>query len=500
MRPGAEEAYVEGVFALPDALREALGERLPADAEDLVLARRVSAEGRTRAYLGGRSATAADLRDAGGALLSFYGQHEHRRLMLASAQLEILDGFCGPPQAKRRAAFAALYARERELVARLEELRSRAGARDRELDVLEWELREIEAADPSEGEAEELRAERERLRHLEALRGAAGGAGEALTGDEGGAAGALGAALAALESVHGVDGELDELTARARALAVEADDLAGELRRYGEAIEAAGGQAGRLDQVEERLSVLERLERKHGGTIAAVLAHAEACRARREELTGAEEALDAASAQLASVRGELAAAATALRAVREAAAADLGAAVRQRLAGLAMEGAEFAAELSERDGYGPSGRRRGRVPDRAQPGRPAGSAAGDRVRRRAFARDAGADERRRRGGAGDARVRRGRRGDRRPDGAGGGGRAARPGGRPPDRLHHPPAADRLAGRPPLHDRQGQLGRDGPHDGHPARARRRRGGDRPDARRRRPGPRGAPARAGAAAAA
>src|SRR5206468_8080198 len=74
VRPGAAEAYVEGVFALTDALRELFGERVAEDAEDLVLARRVSAEGRTRAYLGGRSATAADLRDAGAALLSFYGQ------------------------------------------------------------------------------------------------------------------------------------------------------------------------------------------------------------------------------------------------------------------------------------------------------------------------------------------------------------------------------------------------------------------------------------------
>src|SRR3954467_409715 len=108
VRPGAAEAYVEGVFALPDVVREALGERLAEDAEELVLARRVSAEGRTRAYVGGRSATAGDLRDAGAALLSFYGQHEHRKLMLASAQLEILDGFAGPAQAERRTAYREL--------------------------------------------------------------------------------------------------------------------------------------------------------------------------------------------------------------------------------------------------------------------------------------------------------------------------------------------------------------------------------------------------------
>src|SRR5690348_14570813 len=121
VRPGAAEAYVEGVFDLPDPVREALGERLPADAEEIVLARRVSAEGRTRAYVGGRSATAADLRDIGGALLSFYGQHESRRLTLASAQLEILDGFCGADHAARRAAFADAYREERALAAALAE-------------------------------------------------------------------------------------------------------------------------------------------------------------------------------------------------------------------------------------------------------------------------------------------------------------------------------------------------------------------------------------------
>ena len=160
VRPGASEAYVEGAFELGDELRAALGDRLADDADALVLARRVSAEGRTRAYVNGRSATAADLRDLGGALLSFYGQHEHRRLTLAASQLAILDGFCGPAQRERLTAFAEVYARERVVRERLAALRERAGARDRELDLLEWELAEIEGAAPSEPEERELRAER----------------------------------------------------------------------------------------------------------------------------------------------------------------------------------------------------------------------------------------------------------------------------------------------------------------------------------------------------
>jgi DNA repair protein RecN (Recombination protein N) len=358
VRPGASEAYVEGVFALPEGLREALGERLPEDAEEIVLARRVSAEGRTRAYLGGRAATAADLRDVGGALLSFYGQHEHRKLTLASAQLEILDGFCGDAHAARLQAFGAAYVRERALRGELETLQARAGARDRELDLLEWELREIDDAGPSEAEEAELTAERERLRHLEALLGAAAGGVAALTGEgegsgaEEGATAALAGAARALESVRGVDAALDGLADRVGALAVEADDLAMELRAYGEGVEAT---PGRLDEVEERLALLDRLKRKHGGTLTAVLAHAEECRRRRDELVGAEEALEGAQAALQEARAELETRAGELRTAREAAAGALAGAVRERLAALAMDGASFEAALSDRDGYGPSG-------------------------------------------------------------------------------------------------------------------------------------------------
>ena len=102
VRPGAREAYVEGVFEVPAGLLEApdlaeLRERIGADLDEVVLARRVSAEGRTRAFVQGRSATAGDLSALGGRLVAFFGQHEHRRLMLASAQLDLLAAMTGDP-------------------------------------------------------------------------------------------------------------------------------------------------------------------------------------------------------------------------------------------------------------------------------------------------------------------------------------------------------------------------------------------------------------------
>ena len=269
-------------------------------------------------------------------------------------------------------------------------------------------------------------AERERLRHLEALRGARrrrrGGAGR--RGRRRARAAALAEARAARwRPSRGVDAALDALADRAQALAVEADDLAGELRRYGEGVEAA---PGRLDEVEERLALLDRLKRKHGGTIAAVLEHAEACRARRDELAGAEEALEAGEAELEAARAELASApaSCARRAARgRGSLAERGAS--SAWPALAMEGASFEARVAERDGYGPSGGDEVEFLIAPEPRRAGRPAARDRVRRRALARDARADGRRRRGRAGDAGVRRGRRGHRRPDRARGRRAAAR---------------------------------------------------------------------------
>ncbi len=371
VRPGAAEAYVEGAFALDSRVVELLGERLPDDAEELVLARRVWPDGRTRAYLNHRAATVADLRDVGGELLAFYGQHEHRRLTLASAQLEILDGFCGPQQRERRARAAAAHAHARTLTQRAQELGALDGARERELDLLEFELKEIEELDPSEAEQAELAAERERLRHLDALRGAALGGAEAIAPESGeaGAGTLLAAAGQQLDALDGVDAELDALAARMRALSIEADDLARELRGYGEGIE---GEPGRLEEVEARLTAFARLERKHGGTLAAVLAHAETCRARRDELTGAEAAHAEALAALERARSDFAAAAQELRAARAAAAPGLAAAVQERLAELAMPGASFEVALDEREEPSPSGADTVELLIAANPGVPAG--------------------------------------------------------------------------------------------------------------------------------
>ncbi len=352
VRQGAAEAYVEGVFSFPAGLQR--GELIAADTDEIVLARRLWPDGRTRAYVCGRSATLADLRDIGSQLLSFYGQHEHRKLMLSAAQLDVLDAHCGASQLELRARVGAQCERVRSLDGRASELGSVAGTRDRELDLLRFELDEIEAVAPSEEEERSLCGERDRLRNLETLRAGAVAGAEAIAPDTGGGvAEALALAAGQLERGAAIDPQVRALSERLDALRYEAEDLGGELRRYVLGIE---GSPGRLDEVEERLALVARLERKHGGSVADVLRHAERCRARLDELEHADGALAAVQTELAAARAELESLAIELGAARRRAAPALAAAVGERLAELAMPDARFEIEVLPRpDGCGPRG-------------------------------------------------------------------------------------------------------------------------------------------------
>ncbi len=359
VRDGAAEAYVEGVFALPPELAPGQpdgggDDRIPADAQELVLARRVWPDGRTRAYVCGRAATVADLRELGSRLLSFYGQHEHRKLMLTAAQLDVLDAFCGGEQAARRVAMSEAHDRVRALEAELAELEGLVGARERELDLIAYELREIEAIAPSVEEELELTAERDRLRHQAALRHAACAGADAVLPEDGeGAAARLASAASELESVAGIDPALAPLAERLAALRYEAEDVAVELRSY---LDRLDGEPGRLEVVEERLAAFARLSRKHGGGIAEVIAHADACRARRDALQDADVTFESLSAELAAAREARAEVGAELSAARRAAAPRLAEAVLERLGELAMGDARFEVALRDRDGgYGPRG-------------------------------------------------------------------------------------------------------------------------------------------------
>ena len=358
VRPGASEAWVEGVFDLPPDWTEAeelagIRERLPEDTDELVLGRRVSAGGRTSAFIGGRSASASELRLLAGRLISFYGQHEHRQLTIASAQMEMLDAAGGPDLAARFGSYRAAWAELREAETELAALSIRGGIRD--LDLLRFELEEIESAAPDPVEKETLEAERERLRHVEALRSVADAASESIRGGEGVPGMADSAAMAAetMKAESGKDANLDRLAGRVESVSLELEDIAVELAVYLGNVES---DPARLAELEERLDLLTRLEIKHGGSVEAVLAHADECRRRIADLEGGAEREEAVRARVDAARRKVEDAAAGLSAARREAASTLASGITGDLEELAMRGAVLEVDLVPlADGPGPFG-------------------------------------------------------------------------------------------------------------------------------------------------
>ena len=334
VRAGATEALVEARFVVA---AEGDGEGEGGERE-VILARSVPAEGRSKAWVDGRMASVGALGEAAAELAEIHGQHEHRALVTPAAQRNVLDAYAGTDLSVVRALHAELRAVDGSLAALGGDEQQRA----READVLRYQVHEIQVAhldDPDEEAG--LRADEDRLADAGAYREAALGAAELLdpAGGEGGAEESLGAAVSALS---GRDA-FEEYRARLAAAAVELSDVARGLRDEAEGWE---DDPGRLAEVQERRRLLAELRRKYGEDLAAVMAYAEEAAARLAVLEDAEgEAvrLTARQQELSKEQGE---AEAAVRAVRVSAAGDFGHRVEEHLADLAMPGARLEVRLS----------------------------------------------------------------------------------------------------------------------------------------------------------
>ena len=288
-----------------------LAERLPEGAEEVVLGRRVSAGGRTSAFVAGRAATAADLKLLGGRLLAFYGQHEHRKLTIASAQMEVLDGFAGAEHLELRERYREAHRECVRLAAELAELRERDGSRERDLDLYRYELSEIEevAPDPPRSgpswrpSASACATPRACARRRPGAHAGLAGADE----DGGGAAGGAGPGRSAAAGRRPASTPTSTRSPSGSApLAVELGDVAARAARLRRGHRGRPGRAGRRSRSGWRRST--GCERKHGGSVESVLAHAERCRAEIARLEGAEERgaeAEAALAEAEARRAEL---------------------------------------------------------------------------------------------------------------------------------------------------------------------------------------------------
>ncbi|WP_184943239.1 DNA repair protein RecN [Kitasatospora kifunensis] len=357
VRAGAERAVVEGRLALPadsPAAARALEAGAELDEGVLLISRTVSAEGRSRAHVGGRSVPVGLLTELGEDLIAVHGQSDQQRLLRPARQRGALDRYAGAAVAEPLARYRAGYRRLREVSTRLEELTTQARERAQEADLLRFGLEEIAAAEPVAGEELELAAEAERLGHADALSSAAVLAHAALAGDPTDpdtldAGTLLGQARRVLDGVRGHDERLATLADRLAELGYLFADVAGDLALYADDLDA---DPVRLAAVEERRAVLAQLLRKYGsveGGTAEVVAWAEQGALRLAELDGDDERIEELAAEEAELRAELALLAAEVSAARQATAARFAEAVSAELTELAMPHAKVTFDLSRLD-------------------------------------------------------------------------------------------------------------------------------------------------------
>ena len=266
VRPGADRANVEGRLSVeadgPVArqVNDAGGD-LDDEGGTLILSRSVSAEGRSRAYAGGRSVPVSLLTYLADDLVAVHGQADQQQLLKPGRQREALDRFAGPASPRCWPSYQRAYQRHRDVRAELDELTSQARERQREAEDLRRGLAEIEQADPADGEDVELLAEEQRLSHADALHAAATTAHEALLGDPSSgqydaadAVTLLGLARQALEGAAQHDAALAALGARVSEAAYLVSDVAADLASYAQSVEA---DPARLAAVQERRATLE---------------------------------------------------------------------------------------------------------------------------------------------------------------------------------------------------------------------------------------------------
>jgi DNA repair protein RecN (Recombination protein N) len=333
IRPGADRALVQALFERDD--------------ETLAVARELPRGGRSRALMNGLLSSASAVEETLRERLAFYGQLEHTRLLQLERQLDLLDGFAAAEIGPLAEAYVAAYRGAQDLVRALDALRGAGQEREREIDMLRFQVDEIEQAAVEPGEDERLAHERERARHAGKLLERTGGALALLSGEgEHAALDALRVAQRLVGEAATTDAGLETLAGRLDGLAAETDDVAAALRAYVDDLDV---DPATRDALELRYDKLKALMRKYGATADEVIAYAASGKERLALLETSEADEEQLAAQAAAARDAALAAAAVLGEARRRVAPEFAARVAAELQDLAMPHATFEVRLAPRN-------------------------------------------------------------------------------------------------------------------------------------------------------
>ncbi|HTG47823.1 MAG TPA: DNA repair protein RecN [Actinomycetota bacterium] len=343
-RAGAT-AKIQARFDAPE------GSETWAEDGEILLARTVGSDGKSGARIGGQLATASALAEVGARLVEIHGQHGSLRLLEPLTQIDFVDRAAGPLHLGAIAAYREAYGRLVEIRAAVADLEDATRERERELDLLAYQVREIEAVSPRAGETSELEAEAARLGHVERLL-ELGHAAEVSVADDGGAAESLGAAARQLAEMAELDPSTAELAERASGLAAEAAELGRDVRRR---LDSLTIDPERLEEVRGRIAALKGLQRKYGATDSDVVAFVREASERLAALSGADERLEELRSERDALEERATASAAEVSAGRSAVAPDLGRDLTRQIEELGMEGAAVRVHVEPLAQPGPAG-------------------------------------------------------------------------------------------------------------------------------------------------
>jgi len=322
IRTGEEIAIVQAVF--------------DHDGREIILRREINSQGRSRSFVDGNLVTAAALRDLGSDLVDLHGQHEHQALLDPDSHLDLLDSFAG--LGELCADVARLFEAYTAVRAELESLRRLERDKEARAEFLRFQLNEFDRVNPQPGEDEQLEQQKRLLGNSDRLKRLCDEAYGRLYDDDTSVVSSLSSIWKRVAELAQLDDRFQpHLDARV-SLDAQLDELAGFLREYGAHVEAA---PERLAEVEDRLALLERLKRKHGGALGDVLAKRDECRAELERLSTSAEKVQALEADLERAASAYRDAAIRLSKRRRSKATDLASAIEKELQQLAMERARF---------------------------------------------------------------------------------------------------------------------------------------------------------------
>ena len=334
IRTGEDIATVEAIFETEDG-------------SELIVRREITSQGRSRAFINGALATAAALKDLSNRLVELHGQHEHQQLLDPAQHLALLDAWAGHEHL--RTEVAAAFANVRSLREQLDRLRMDDRERAARLDLVEFQLGELRKANLQAGEDEALTNERQLLRSADTIQRLCSESYAELYDTEGAALVQLGHVWKRVGELAAIDARFAPYLDARDGIKAQLEDLAFALRDFVEGIDAS---PGRLQQVEDRLALIERLKRKHGGTLEEAIAYRDKLAAEHQALTGGQSTVAEVEQQLADAGKKFLGAARKLSASRREAAPKFSREIESELADLAMERTRFEVRLASSEAEG----------------------------------------------------------------------------------------------------------------------------------------------------